>query len=190
VTNYPSDWAVHYIEEDFVNFDPVLMRGRRSLTGFNWAQLAHAPDLTARQARVLNEARDFGITNGATVPVHSPDGGFAILSVASSGAPDREFNQIWREAWPQAQAVALCTHSTVENRLLAKRGEPPVDLTDRERDCLLWTARGKTANEIGTILSISSETVVFHLKNAREKIGVYSKSHAVVKAIMTGLIYP
>jgi DNA-binding CsgD family transcriptional regulator len=32
--------------------------------------------------------------------------------------------------------------------------------------------------------------VVFHLKNAMRKIGVYSKHHAVVKAIMMGLIHP
>jgi DNA-binding CsgD family transcriptional regulator len=190
VTTYPGAWAAHYHNCDYVNHDPVLMRCRNSMAGFNWGRLASAPNLTARQAQVLNEARDFGITNGATIPVHGPGGGFAILSVASSAAPDREFNKIWRHAWPQAQLAALYTHSTVESRLQQMQTQVPVTLTERERECLLWTGRGKTANEIGTILAISDETVVFHLKNAMKKIGVYSKHHAVVKAIMMGLIYP
>ena len=63
-------------------------------------------------------------------------------------------------------------------------------LTPRERECLLWTAHGKTAWEIGQILGISDGTVVFHLKNATRKFNVFTKYHAVVKAIMLGLISP
>src|SRR3546814_15572737 len=67
-------------------------------------------------------------------------------------------------------------------------GRIRVRLTDRERDCLLWTARGKTAWEVGQILTISEETVLFHLKNATRTIGVFSKHHAVVKAIVQGYL--
>lgn len=63
-------------------------------------------------------------------------------------------------------------------------------LTNREYDCLLWTARGKTAWEVGQILGISEETTLFHLKNACRKLGVFSKHHACVRAIVQGLILP
>ena len=63
-------------------------------------------------------------------------------------------------------------------------------LTTRERECLLWTSRGKTNWEVGEILSISSETVRFHLKNAMNKMGVYSQHHAAVRAIMRSMIFP
>lgn len=190
VTTYPGDWAAHYHNNDYVNHDPVLLRGQATMTGFHWNRLFRDPSLTPRQMQVLNEARDFGITNGATIPVHSPGGGFGILSVANYGAPDREFNEVWRQSYPHVHLVALYAHATVETRLNDMQNPRPLTLTDRERDCLLWTARGKTAGETGMILAISEETVVFHLKNAMKKIGVYSKHHAVVKAIMMGLIHP
>ena len=40
------------------------------------------------------------------------------------------------------------------------------------------------------ILSISQDTVVQYLKSAQRKFGVYKKTHAVVKAILLGLITP
>jgi DNA-binding CsgD family transcriptional regulator len=190
VTTYPDDWAIHYHNRDYVNFDPVLQRATRTMRAFDWPTLAANPKLGAAQRQVLNEARDFNIENGGTVPVHGPDGGFATLSVTSSVMDEREFQREWRRLWPYVHLAALYAQSAVENHLLDIDRHEAFFLTDRERECLLWTARGKTAVEISTILAISSETVVFHLKNAMRKIGVYSKHHAVVKAIMMGLIHP
>lgn len=189
VTTYPDEWAQHYGENDYVNSDPVLERAARTLRAFDWPTLSRMSHVTTRQKQVLTEARDFGVGRGATVPIHSPGGGFATLSIASSES-DREFQNIWRAHWPTLHLLALYTHSALETNLLSPEPLPPVYLTDRERECLLWTARGKTAGDISGILSISQETVVFHLKNAMQKVGVYSKHHAVVKAIMMGLIHP
>lgn len=61
-------------------------------------------------------------------------------------------------------------------------------LTNREKECLCWTLKGKTAWEIGVILGISQSTVVTHLNNGREKFGVYSKHQAVIHALNQGII--
>jgi PAS domain-containing protein len=45
--------------------------------------------------------------------------------------------------------------------------ETPHVLTDREREVLSWTARGKTAGEIGSILSISARTIEWHIRDGR-----------------------
>lgn len=190
VTTYPESWALHYHNQDYVNHDPVLLRATRTMQAFDWPSLAADPSLSHRQKRVLNEARDFDIANGATVPIHAPGGGFATLSVASTAMSETEFRREWKRLWPYVHLAALYSQSAVENRLLDTEQHQAFFLTERERECLLWTARGKTAGETSTILAISSETVVFHLKNAMRKIGVYSKHHAVVKAIMMGLIHP
>jgi LuxR family quorum-sensing system transcriptional regulator CciR len=62
------------------------------------------------------------------------------------------------------------------------------ELSDREKACLRWTALGKSSWEIGQILSISENTVIFHIKNAMRKLGVRSRTLAAVKAIQLGLI--
>jgi LuxR family transcriptional activator of conjugal transfer of Ti plasmids len=63
-----------------------------------------------------------------------------------------------------------------------------MSLSEREKACLLWTARGKSSWEIGRILSISENTVVFHIKNAMRKLGTSNRTLAAVKALQLGLI--
>ena len=65
----------------------------------------------------------------------------------------------------------------------------PIPLTDREVEILRWTAIGKTAWEIGSILKISERTVNFHLQNLMGKFGVHNKTHAAAKAMSIGLIH-
>lgn len=45
-------------------------------------------------------------------------------------------------------------------------------------------------DEIAKILNIAEQTVVFHIHNAMEKLGVTTKVHAVAKAVSIGLIKP
>jgi DNA-binding response OmpR family regulator len=65
-----------------------------------------------------------------------------------------------------------------------------VQLREREVETLTWAARGKTFEEIGTILSLSRRTVEFHLENARRKLGVATRTQALVKAATERLIHP
>ena len=65
-----------------------------------------------------------------------------------------------------------------------------IDLREREVETLTWAARGKTYAEIGEILSLSKRTVEFHLENARRKLGVATRTQALIKAAAGQLIYP
>jgi len=65
-----------------------------------------------------------------------------------------------------------------------------VGLRDREIETLTWAARGKTFGEIGEILGLSRRTVEFHLENARRKLGVATRTQALIKAATGQLIQP
>ena len=65
-----------------------------------------------------------------------------------------------------------------------------VDLNDREIETLTWVARGKTSAEIAIILGLAKRTVDFHLENARVKLGVQTRTEAVIKAAFGHLINP
>ena len=65
-----------------------------------------------------------------------------------------------------------------------------IDLREREVETLTWAARGKTYAEIGEILSLSKRTVEFHLENARRKLGVATRTQALIKAAAGQLIHP
>lgn len=61
-------------------------------------------------------------------------------------------------------------------------------LGPREKEVLGWTAEGKTASEVGTILGISKRTVEWHLKSVRLKICATNITHAVAIAVKCGVI--
>jgi DNA-binding NarL/FixJ family response regulator len=54
----------------------------------------------------------------------------------------------------------------------------PLDLTEREWEVLAHLAQGRTNQEIAETLSVSENTVRFHLKNIYEKLGVTNRTEA------------
>lgn len=75
-----------------------------------------------------------------------------------------------RLVFPKAAQKWLSQHSQVENTQQT--------LSSREREVLSYLARGKTNTEIAQDLSISDNTVRFHLKNIFEKLGVTNRTEA------------
>ena len=59
-------------------------------------------------------------------------------------------------------------------------------LTARERDVLIWLARGKTDRDIATVLTLSPRTVQKHLEHIYVKLGVETRTAAVMRALRTG----
>ncbi|MBN8933878.1 MAG: helix-turn-helix domain-containing protein [Rhizobium pusense] len=56
-------------------------------------------------------------------------------------------------------------------------------LTRREKEVLLWAAKGKTAWETAVILNISRTTVLSHLKNSRIKLDTTNVAQTIAEAI-------
>lgn len=56
------------------------------------------------------------------------------------------------------------------------------NLTEREAEVLLWLTRGKTNQDIGEILGISTRTINKHLEQVFEKMGVENRTAAALLA--------
>ena len=112
-------------------------------------------------------------------------------------------------AIPERSRLEPLTLSRGENfltvRLIADRGRgqhllileeetlnsPPValeslGLTERESEVLAWVAQGKSNPEVGIILGMSARTVQKHLEHIFEKLGVESRTAAILKAWHSG----
>lgn len=63
-------------------------------------------------------------------------------------------------------------------------------LSDREIEVLKLVARGLANKAIATQLSISENTVKYHLKNILQKLNVRNRTEAVSQAFRTGLVEP
>ncbi|WP_287123580.1 LuxR C-terminal-related transcriptional regulator [Mesorhizobium sp.] len=62
------------------------------------------------------------------------------------------------------------------------------NLSPSEKEWVLWTARGKSSWEIGTILAVSRNTVDFHLKNVLRKLDAPSRTIAAFKSVGLGIV--
>ncbi|TCD16733.1 LuxR family transcriptional regulator [Oricola cellulosilytica] len=74
---------------------------------------------------------------------------------------------------------------TMRHRSAAEHGTP---LTPREKECLAWSAEGKTSEEIAMILSLSAHTVNHYLVGATKKLDAANRMHAITIAIRTGIL--
>jgi LuxR family transcriptional regulator, activator of conjugal transfer of Ti plasmids len=184
-STYPKPWTEHYEQRRYVKIDPVMIDAWRSNLPFQWRGETIRGRADKQQLRIFDEAGEFGISDGITVPVHGAGGEFAVLS--ATPGESGSFDKLFRARQCDMHLLALYGHAAVA-RFIDACQPAAVRLSPRERECLLWTARGKTAWEVGEILKLSQGTVTWHLNNAKTKLGVYSKSHAVVKALMLGLI--
>lgn len=61
-------------------------------------------------------------------------------------------------------------------------------LGNRERQCLDWTAQGKTSFEISKILDLSEHTVNNYIVSATRKLSASNRAHAIAKALRLDLI--
>ena len=63
-----------------------------------------------------------------------------------------------------------------------------IKLSTSESSCIYWVIRGKTANEIATILGNSQRTVEKHLSSFRAKFHCTRLSQAITMAERLGFI--
>lgn len=63
-------------------------------------------------------------------------------------------------------------------------------LTPREQEVLLWLATGKTDGDIATLLDISRRTVQKHLEHIYVKLGVETRTAAVMRGVIKGSVRP
>jgi DNA-binding CsgD family transcriptional regulator len=63
-------------------------------------------------------------------------------------------------------------------------------LTRQERRVLVLLLQGHHKKTAADAMGVSINTISFHLKNAYGKLGVHSKTEAVVKGLLEGLLVP
>lgn len=182
--NYPMEWQEWFDERGLGRFDPIHRASHVTSYGFSWAQVPNLIQLTPGDLLVLDQAKRIGIGNGFTVPAHVPGEYSGSCSFAVSPGDDFPQDHVL-----VAQLIGGLAFETARrlsgNRRSPPRGQP---MTDRQRDCVLWAARGKTDWEISRILGVSHETVIQHLKHARERYGVQKRAHLAVMALFDGSI--
>jgi LuxR family transcriptional regulator, activator of conjugal transfer of Ti plasmids len=186
ISNYPSAWTAHYLQNRYERFDPIILRALDRPEPFEWGPRPGATTQSNPQRELFEEAARFGIRSGFTIPIHDARGPVAAVTFA---ADERQpsFERCIGEHGRVLQLMAMYFHAHARRKLAPDRFVDGVSLSPREFECLEWTAKGKSAWEIGRILGISRRTAAFHLDNAKAKLGVHSICQAVARMVASGL---
>lgn len=183
--NYPARWADHYDRHALGISDPVHRASHRTSIGFAWSRIPALIPLSPGDRRTLEQGRAEGIGEGFTVPAHVPGEARGSCTFASEAG-----HPILAENFPMAQLAGSFAFEAARHlwHTCTLGGSPGPVLTDRQRDCVLWAARGKGDWEISRILGVSQETVAMHIKQARERYGVPKRSLVAIRALFDGTL--
>jgi len=183
IHNYPDGWAEWFDRRSLAGTDPVHRASSMTSVGFAWSKLPEMIPLTAEDHRILERARRQGIGDGFTVPAHVPGEAHGSCSFACApGEPVPE------EHLFLLQLVGAFAFEAARRMRRPRAATRRVELTERQRECVLLAARGKSDWEIAKILGISPQTVIEHLKHARERYAVSRRTLLAVHALFDGTI--
>lgn len=180
----PSAWYADHFRHGHGAADPVFAHCRRHVAPLAWNVEDHRGEEDLHCPVFFKDAADVGLRHGVSVPVHGFGCQWGVLALASSRTPPPRGEM---RRLGDAQLFAAYVHEA-GHRLASAIENEHVRLTERERECLRWTAGGKTGWEISKVLGISERTVVFHLENAARKFGVFGRRQAAARAIALRMI--
>lgn len=183
IHNYPEGWAEWFDEQSLGRTDPVHRASNITSVGFPWSKLPEMIALTTDDRRILELARTHGIGEGFTVPAHVPGEAHGSCSFACLAG-----ERFADEHLALLQLVGAYAFEAARRMRRSRFSSGPVQLTDRQRECVMWAARGKSDWEIARVLGVSEATVGEHLRHAYERYGVGKRTLVTVHALFDGTI--
>jgi len=155
---------------------------RSARGGFVWRDLPRLARPSRRDRLLLYQAHRHDLRSAITIPLCGPGSrrGYATLATPRV-----------RDFAPGERAVLALLLPALEEavwRLVGTSAQDRVKLTPRQRECLIWAARGKTDWEIARILGVGEHAIDRHLRQARERYGVDKRSTLIVRALFDGTV--
>ena len=181
--SWPIRWSERYFEQGYVKRDPAVLHSAQATRPYTWSELLATPAYSAGQRLIMQEATEFGVSEAFLIPILTTRYGVTLVAIGGSG------KDLSTRERAELQLAAIYAHARIRELSPRKGGVPDLPtLSPRERECLAWTAAGKSDREIGDILSISERTAYGHIERVRRKYGVASRHQAIVLGLRSGAI--
>ncbi|MGH1368334.1 MAG: helix-turn-helix transcriptional regulator [Maritimibacter sp.] len=182
---YSSEWVDRYLEKEYLRMDPVIFGSFQRFTPVNWKDL----DWSSKAAKAMYvDALEHGLGNqGFTIPVRGPSGQFALFSL--NHETDDESWAAFIEA--HQRDLIVLGHEFNRKALEFEKGEDGLAapmLSPRELSAMRCLARGLNRAQAAAELEISEHTLRVYIESARHKLGALNTTHAVARAMATGII--
>jgi LuxR family transcriptional regulator len=183
LSNLPAAYMRPYIGDGLYQNGPMVLWALEHDGACSWswlAEMAAQGGLSPAELRTLEFNRALGVTAGYTISFRSVSkrakGGIGLC--ARPGLSQPEVDGLWRRHGPTITVMNNVFHL----KLLTLPYSGSRQLTPRQREVLQWVGDGKTAQDIGLLMGLTTATVEKHLRLAREALDVETTAQAVLKA--------
>lgn len=179
ITNLPAEFVALFDKYKLLQTSPLLHKLRETTLPICY----RVADIEReRKATAVNDIfTQFDLICGLAVPVHDASGKRGVIGFMGN-RPDlgpaevMELSYLSAHVYERLAAICSIDVRTAET------------LSERELDCVNWTAAGKTSAEIADILNLSEHTVNHYLNRATRKLDAVNRTQAVAKAFRLGLV--
>ena len=183
LSNMPLELVNKYDSMSLLKHSTGIRRLRETTTPFqltleDWEKETGRPASSDEYIALL---REHGIFQANYFPVHDADGSRATV-IWMGRRIDLPMTTMM-----ELQMIAIHVYNRL-TEIGAFWKDANVALSDREIQCLNWTAAGKTSSEIAGILGLSEHTVNHYLNHVSKKLDAVNRTQAVVKAMKRGYI--
>lgn len=184
-------WMERYEEEGYAAFDYSLHHALHHVTPIEMGvdYLPEHPNLHTASAQVVHEIVDTGFRSAVTFPLRGTTaharGGFTFATELAKP----EFQKLLLKHGLVIALAAQHFHAHMQTLLTSESATPDTQkLTARQTLVLNWIMEGLTPQEVADKLGLSYETVKFHLRGARERLGTTTVAHTVATALKRGFL--
>ena len=177
----PEGWTENYARRGYAAEDPLSERTRRETRPIYWT----ANDWDRTATPLQRRWRDDNLAADIAVGYAIPDRSGGDLKVLSLAGEHSDLHPLDLKVLHFAGIEALTRMQELGVKRPAAMKSP---LSRRECECLKWIAAGKTDWEIGAILALSEKTVNVYVERAKRKLGVQTRTQAIVYALRGGFI--
>jgi len=181
LTNYPEQFIAK-VREGQLGRDPVMRASERTNSGFTWSEVANLIPLTDRDHAYMRQAGELGLAEGFTVPYHIPG-----ETLGSCHFAVREHGRLPTAHLAAAQSIGAFGFEAAR-RLFASDDYTHIagrrlPLTQRQRDCVIEVARGKSDTVIAQLLGLRPRTVNEYIESAKRRYLVSTRQQLIVRAL-------
>lgn len=189
LSNHEPEYTAGFIDQDLYSHAPMVKWAAKNDGACSWRHvLADPANITPQEQRVIDFNRSFGVQAGYSISFRdiSIRNKGAIGLTAKIGMSQDDADAVWETYGRDLIVMNTIVHMKLIGLPHAAASQ---SLTPRQREVLEWVRDGKTAQEIATIMGLTTATIEKHLRLARASLDVETTAQAVLKASLQNQIF-
>ena len=184
-TSYPEDWMKHYVANNYIEDDAVVIACKKMKTPFFWKDLFKDKAMSDKSLSILDMGQEAGLYDGMAIPLMGLGSEVTGVGLARTTADKTHGHDF--KVMAETSLLSNFFHQKFRQLLIDKHC---YQVSEREMDILSWAAEGKTDDEIAMLMNITRHTVRFHWSRIFSKLETNGRIPSITKSIALGLIEP